>query len=65
MEQCPYCAKGFPMPDEGEKMSTEELERWQDIEKRLIGKQLVSGEEKEFYFSKLKAAQAALLSQKL
>jgi hypothetical protein len=65
MEQCPFCAKGLPMPDEGEKMSPEELERWQDIEKRLIGKKTVSGEEKEFYFSRLKVAQAALLSQKL
>jgi hypothetical protein len=45
-------------------LSLEELGRWQDIEKRMIHKKPVSGEEKEFYLSKLKVAQAILLSQK-
>ncbi len=64
MEQCPYCAKGLPMPDEGKKISPEELEQWQDREKRLVEKGTVSKEEREFYFARLKVAQGALLNQK-
>jgi pyridoxine/pyridoxamine 5'-phosphate oxidase len=53
------------MPDEGKKISPEELEQWQDIEKRLVEKGTVSQEEREFYFARLKVAQGALLNQKL
>jgi hypothetical protein len=65
MEQCPYCAKGIPMPEGRENLTEEELRRWQDIERRLVEKGSVSKEEREFYFSKLDVAQGALLNRKL
>ena len=63
MEQCPYCAKGIPMPDV--KISEDDLNRWQDIERRLVEKRDVSKEERTFYFSRLDEAQSALLRRKM
>ena len=65
MSQCPYCAKGLPMPEGKDPITEEDLSRWQAIEKSLVEKGPVSKEDREFYFAKLDVAQAALFSRKI